>query len=525
MGRARGARRNRAGWWAACLVLLAPRAAWAAPDVYLAVGDPLESELRILDLTDPPAGPARIRLSHLHSRPLQWRELQGPGAPSESAGVARAISLTRIERALQRNALPDFAPHPRERSTPWLWRSGDSGESAELSAGVEGRGEVDRDDPRFASGSGAQARVALAFEHWLAFSHVLIGQVNDARRFADPIFPSTDIIAHTEDTYLAYTAGSGRWSARLGRSRWHWGPGEEASLALSRTSPAFTGLALRARLEPVRADLVTLSGTLDLAAGEQLAAHRLEWQPVGRLRVGLTETARYHAAGWQPLYLVGLVPYVLVQRLHQQESPDSIEAVRNNVMVSADAAWRPVTGTRLYGELLIDDLHAKSGVTPNKYAFQLGWEGVGTIGRTRVAWGGEFTRLARFVYTSSFGRAYQAQGEPIGFPTGPDARRLRLRGAWDLGADWQLLGLVTRTDKGENGLDEPFIQGSPVPDPRSFEGVVERTRAAELGVRWWPASGVDLAARVGYAWTKNDAHVADADRETATGALEVRLTR
>lgn len=513
------------GVWAMGLLLAFHRGADAAPDAFVPVGDPLEAELRILDLTAPVNTPDRILLPHLHTRPLQWRDLEGPGPPSDSGSAVRAISLTRLERALGRNALATFAQHPVQRSTPFLWHSAAEGQAIELSLGIEGRGETDRFDSRVTSGSGAQARIAAAFDHWLIYTHLLLGQVDAARSFADPLIPGSDVIVHTEDTYLAYTGNDGRWDARIGRSRWHWGPGEEASLTLSKTSPAFTGMAVHARLEPLRADAIALSGTLDQSAGEQLAAHRLEWQPAGRLRVGLTETARYRAPGWQPLYVVGVIPYILVQRLEAQEAPDTLGTLRNNVMVSLDLAWRPVTGTRLYGELLVDDLHSKTSANPNKYAFQIGWDGVGAVRGTRMSWGGEYTRLTRYVYTSFFGRTYEAQGRSIGFPTGPDARRLSLHGAWDLDADWQLAARVAQTDQGEGTLDRPYVPGSPKADPLSFEGVVERTRAGQVGLRWWPASGVDLSAWAGYRWTDNDAHVAGVTRETPTAAIEMRLTR
>src|SRR5258706_3653529 len=287
----------RIGRWAACLLLATARAAAAAPDAFLPAGDPLEAELRLLDLTDPGPGAGRILLPHLHTRPLQWRELMGAAPPADSVGPARAISLARLERALGRHAAPGFAAHPAWRSTPFLWRAAASEQSFELSGEIEGRGETDRFDSRFTSGSGAQARVAAAFDHWLVYSHLLLGQVDGARSFADPLVPGGDVILHTEDTYIAYTGNEGRWGARLGRSRWHWGPGDEASLTLSKTSPAFTALALRARLEPLRADATALSGTLDQATGEQLAAHRLEWQPAGRPRGGLTQTPRHPRAG------------------------------------------------------------------------------------------------------------------------------------------------------------------------------------------------------------------------------------
>jgi len=193
--------------------------------------------------------------------------------------------------------------------------------------------------------------------------------------------------------------------------------------------------------------------------------------------------------------------------------------------VSADASVRVADGSRLYADVLVDDLHARTAANPNKYGWQLGWEGVDAIGASRLSWGGEYTRLSRYVYTSFFGRAYEAQGGPLGFPLGPDSRRIALRGALDLGADWQLLARASRNDKGENGLDEPFVPGSPRPSVGTFEGVVERTRDLEAGLRWWPASGVDLRALAGYRWVEDEAHVTGRRARIARLTLEARLVR
>jgi len=56
-----------------------------------------------------------------------------------------------------------------------------------------------------------------------------------------------------------------------------------------------------------------ISATLRSGSGEQLAAHRIEWQPWDALRLGLSEAARYRSASWQPLYLAGILPYIMVQ--------------------------------------------------------------------------------------------------------------------------------------------------------------------------------------------------------------------
>jgi hypothetical protein len=514
----------------ACVALaalaLAPRAASASPDESLPVRDPIVDELRVLDLYHRSLLGDRFRLPHLGTQPAQHFEFQGPGGPLALTHPVLRISIARLERALGREAVADRMADPVFLPTPRLYSYVSvEDERVEISAGLEGAGETFDERSRYRTGSGAHLRSALAFDQWLVSTHFYAGHVDRARTFADPIVPGNDVIVHTEDTYVGYTGAGGVWSGRFGRTRWHWGPGDEASLILSKTAPAMTGVSMAAHFGAIRMDVITLNATLDQARGEQLAAHRLEWQPYDALRLGATETARYQSENWQPLYLIGAIPYVLVQRFLHQDSPDSLERLRNNVMIGFDAAWRIAGGTRVYGEILIDDLHARTNDNPNKIAWQLGWEGAGSIAGQRLTWGGELTRVWRHVYTSFFGREYSLQSESIGFPTGPDARRLRLRGAWDPSPDWQMFGAVAQTDRGENRLGAPYLPGSPKPEPGSFEGVVERTRDIEAGLRWWPAGGVDVSVSGGYRWIEDEAHVPGASREGAIATIRARLMR
>jgi hypothetical protein len=195
-------------------------------------------------------------------------------------------------------------------------------------------------------------------------------------------------------------------------------------------------------------------------------------------------------------------------------------------MVGADVAWRVAPGTRLYAELLADDLHLISSIVyPNRYAYQLGWEGAATFRATRLVWGGEYTRVSRFAYSDSFDRDFVAQGRPLGFPFAPDARRMRVRAAWDLSPAWQLTTVATRTEKGENTLAEPFQPGSPSVDASRLQGVVEETRELEAGVRWWPVGGVDLVAVAAYRWVDNAGHLAGARERGLRGTFAFRLVR
>ncbi len=512
---------------ASCVLALAvgPLLAHATPYDNIDVSDPIQDELRLLDLYDSGALQGRIRLPHLNTLPQQSIELQGIGAPPPPLDRVREISLARIERLLGRDRSPLFAPHPRYSSTPRLYESSSEQTLFEVSVGAEGVAQNTGGESHLASGSGVHGRLALGLGRLLGFSHYIVGRIDNARRFGDSIFPNTDLIVTTDESFISYSEERGQWGIQFGLNRWHWGPGQEASLLLSRTSPPLTGISFRAHHEALHADGIAINATLRAASGEQLAAHRIEWQLADGFRAGISEAARYKAPIWQPLYLIGFIPYVLVQRLESQSEPDSDAALRNNVVMSVDASWRVAEGTRLYGEFLIDDLHAKSARFPNKFGYQIGWEGAGLLVGQRVTWGGEWTRLSRFVYTSFFGRDYVLEGKPIGFPTGPDARRIRLRAGWDPSADWTLFAVATHNDKGENNLDEPFIPGSPRVQSSHFEGVVETTRDLESGVRYWPASGVYVSVSGGYRWIDDDEHVTGKKSRSPLATLELRISR
>lgn len=510
------------------LVFVAP-SLHASPFELLPVGDRLEAELRVLDLYAPGAAGGRVALPHLHTRPLARLELFGEGAPAPRSG-ARAIALARLERALARDASAAWRDAGAFRSTPRLAERGDDATGrAELSFGIEGGwdatgGDGPSTDGRFDDGTGVHMRASLGVDRWLAHVHGFAGHFEGGQRFADPLFADTDVILHSEEAYVAY-AGTGPWGAWLGRGRWHWGPGDEGSLLLSKTSAPITGVAWRARVASIGLDATALSASTDAASGEQLAAHRLEWQPASHLRFGLTETARYRADGWLPLYAAGVLPYIVVQRLLAQDSPDSADATRNNVQVGFDASWRVADGTRVYGEWLVDDLHAKSANFPNKYGWQAGVDGAGEVRGTRVSWNLEATRLSRFVYTSYFGRAHAAQERPLGFPTGPDSRRVRARVAWDPNVAWQVSLHAAHTTLGESGLNAAFVPGDPVPDVGTFAGVAERTREWGASVRWWPASGVDLSAGAAWRARENADHRTGVENDSWSAGVRMGVTR
>ena len=199
--------------------------------------------------------------------------------------------------------------------------------------------------------------------------------------------------------------------------------------------------------------------------------------------------------------------------------------LRNNVQASFDAAWRIRPGLRVYGEILIDDLRTTGHSDVSKYGYLFGGEGVARAANGRLSWGVEYTRLTRFVYTSFYGESFTAQDAPLGYPTGPDSRRISLRGAWDPNDGWQISSSLSHTDLGESGLDHPFVPGQGSVNVSQFLGVVEHATEWRLGLRYWPSAAVDLAVTGRVRWVDNAVHLAG-DRRVEPGAeLRLRLVR
>jgi len=498
------------------VLLLGASSARATPLDFVPVGDPLEDELRALEI----AGHSPT-LPHFGMRPLQIVELPDD---LDSQDPAVALTLARVRRAVARDR---FFAVPVPGSTPRLVQQAlGEDQRFEISVGLEGRGTAAQArDPFLHPGSGVHMRFAAQSGGWLGYSHVMIAEVEDGLQYAEAVFPNSELVLHSEEAYLAYHGDSSSWAVQLGRSRWHWGPGYEGTLLLSRTSAPLDGGAARFRIAALRADAMVFSSTLKTRAGERLAAHRLEWQPWDPLRIGIHEAVRYQSSAPEPLYVIGLLPYTVVQNLLVQQEPDSFDVLRNNVIAGLDVAWRIAHGTRVYGELLIDDLRTDNSTAVNKIAWQLGLEGVGTIREQRLTWGVEYTRLSRFVYTSFFGHTFEALDQPIGFPTGPDARRVTARGTWDPAVDWQVFARAARTDIGESGIDVPYVPGSPSVPTLEFAGVVEQAHEGEIGLRWWPATGIDVAVSVGYERIEQAGHVPGATQDETRASLSLRLIR
>ena len=191
-------------------------------------------------------------------------------------------------------------------------------------------------------------------------------------------------------------------------------------------------------------------------------------------------------------------------------------------MWTADVTWRARPGTRLYGEIAVDDISFSSERRPLSIAWQTGVHARWRRGAGALSARGEYSRVYRFTYSSYHHHDFAFHGLPTGYPLGPDAEQLFGQLAWARSADWTftLEGALAR--RGEAVLGDSFLPGSPVP-PLVLSGVVEQDARVAAAVDWSPAAGLTLGLTAGDARVRAVAHVPGRDASGFYGATRCRV--
>lgn len=338
------------------------------------------------------------------------------------------------------------------------------------------------------------------------------GRIPGGRRFADALVAHTDFILSAESAYAAYSGSI--FGVRVGRMRHSFGPGLRGNLLLSPSAPPFDQLEYTLRWRRLR--FVALTGTLAQSPIRNIAFHRLEWDASPRLLVALSEGAIFPGDAYQPLYLVGLMPYTLVERLHGQDGVTgrAVAEVRNNVLWQLDATLRTDSRSLLYAALLLDDVATESSDMPSRLGGQAGWE---TSRPLRGWWWGggvEASKIYNYTYSvySEVGCDcdWEHQGNALGYPDGPDVERIDVyaRLSPNSKVDFQLT--ASHRDHGAGRLGAPWIrpqEGADRPTARRLSGTVERMRSLGLSTRVVPTQALDVTLGIERRRVDNEGNV------------------
>lgn len=353
-----------------------------------------------------------------------------------------------------------------------------------------------------------------------------VGHVPGGRTFADALVAHTDLLVFVESAYLGYSRPG--VSARLGRTRRQWGPARGGNLFVDRSAAPFDHLEFTVPLGAFH--FMAATGVLSIPQGRNIALHRLEWSPSERFTLGWSEGAVFTGSPFQPLYALGIVPYTLVERLAGQDAGAvGVPAVRNNVLWTIDAFYRPARGSWVWGAMLIDDVATESKEMPSRLGFQLG--GGAALAAERRWWAEvEATKVYDYTYSVNYGDAcacdWKHQDRPLGFPTGPDSEELllTLHAAPSVPFSFELGGRVTR--RGEGRLGDPWNAPElPAVEKRGpawrLRGVIERRVETRIGARWSPRENFSALGTVRLGRVRNGENASG--RRQSESSLELRL--
>ncbi len=254
----------------------------------------------------------------------------------------------------------------------------------------------------------------------------------------------------------------------IGRDIIFWGPGYRGALGISDNSPPFDLILLTGKFGSVKG--YSFAAVLDKMwdakriyhARRYLSGHRIDWQVNDRLELGLSEIITYGGdvrnVEWQ--YLNPILPYYASQ--YNSDLDD-------NVMFVGDFACQPTVGTRIYGEILIDDFQY-AGHAPNAWGMLMGCYLSNLPLSPNLDARAEYTRINRWAYTHRIAEdQYLHFGSIIGHWLGPDADDLYIELSYPLhlnthiqvNYEFQRQGAATVADryKGEEYKQIPFPSG------------------------------------------------------------------
>ncbi len=374
---------------------------------------------------------------------------------------------------------------------------------------------------------GAQASFAFG-ERGLLFADGYAGNITPGAHGTpdgDGSFASSasDLTAWFDRAYASWATRD--FAVSMGHTWLDWGPGMDGTLGLSDGAPAFDVLEASVALPGVTR-LHWFVATLDAAGETYLAGHRLALRAGPSVELSFSELARFDGAGNAPLYLIPVLPYALMERRVRGASDlpaDSLERLgRNNVLYTMDFSWTWRPGTRLYGEVVVDD-----ATLDNSRPLAFGWQ-LGLHLRRFVrgdAWTlrGDYSRVYAYTYSVHHQHDFAHAGFPTAFPLGPDVDQLTARLEWrpDPAWAWGVEGRAIR--KGPGQLGQAWQPGARVPTRLVLGFPVDQDQRIALTADWSPSPTIAIAVAAGTARARARAHVYQDDADGLVGRAQATL--
>ncbi|HUT98020.1 MAG TPA: capsule assembly Wzi family protein [bacterium] len=295
--------------------------------------------------------------------------------------------------------------------------------------------------------------------------------------------------------YLRWTPTE--WfSLSAGREPLQWGYSLGGSTLLSGKGPALDGFRyafdfwnLRFSYFHAGMDSLVQGG---VSYNRYLVGHRLSWQIVPEVEVGLGEATVYGGEG-RSFSLAYLNPLTLH---YLEQFSESVE--NDNPFWLMDFDARPIVGVRLWGQFMVDDFQYENDKEPPEIAFLAGASWADPLGLVGFSLGVEYVRVWNWVYNvvPPYDRLLFL-GRPLGFPRGNDTDRWSVLAAYSFGPDFSLDISATLDRHGEGRIEDDWAARG-FTEETFPSGVVESSQDYRLDFAWHPSRNLATTFTVGY---------------------------
>ncbi len=316
-----------------------------------------------------------------------------------------------------------------------------------------------------------------------------------------------DYVIDFKRSYLQYNlslADKATFNLRFGRDYVYWGASPLKSVGISDNSAPFELVHLTGTIPCLYGTLKATAfsaqlnstwyddGTLRYLAKRYLSAHRIAYKFRNWIEIGVSEWVLYggdaESIRWH--YLNPILPYYAVQYNAKKD---------DNLMLSFDAAVRPIAGVRLYAEWLADDFQYQSDSNdPHAVTWLTGVEWYPKFTDRHLGVLTEYVRVTRWAYTHlKPHNQFTHFGTPIGHPIGTDADLLTFQMTYHATPSAVIEGTLRYQRNGEADTTDRFygedFENIPFPS-----GIVERLTECRLSWKYRPIHGTN--GSIHYAW-------------------------
>ena len=210
-----------------------------------------------------------------------------------------------------------------------------------------------------------------------------------------------------------------------------WGVGESGNLVLSDNVEQFPYISFQKRWKwgcftSIHGKLLADSTGINnegqrIIPDKWIAANRLEISPWSRMVIGLSDLIIYGNRPLEWAYLFPINFYRPVEHtLHD----------RDNALLAVDLEFRVLSGVKLYGTVLLDELKQSelfSNWYGNKHGFQLGTQLEDPLGIVNAGLCFEYLAIMPWVYTHKYDvNSYINDGRSLGYWAGPNSEVIYL---------------------------------------------------------------------------------------------------